>query len=221
MARKHRFERTESKVARKQGRKRSYDRILIVCEGEKTEVNYFQAIRKEKRLPTADIEIVPSDYGTAPQQIVDYAVDFFLKKNKIYDRIYVVFDRDDHATYFNALASAASKDNQLKNDNGAKVAFTAIPSVPNFELWLLLHFRDVLAPIHRTEVYAELRQAGRYPAYTKSSTTAYVDTKERMPDAAVRAAHLRDTFNAHDGSDPYTDADILTQTLLSLPNRFA
>lgn len=114
MARKHRFERTESKVARKQGRKRSYDRILIVCEGEKTEVNYFEAIRKEKRLPTADIEIVPSDYGTAPQQIVDYAVDFFLKKNKIYDRIYVVFDRDDHATYFNALASAASKDNQLK-----------------------------------------------------------------------------------------------------------
>lgn len=220
MARKHRHERTESKVARKQGRKRSYDRILIVCEGEKTEVNYFGAIRKEKRLPSADIEIVPSDYGTAPQQIVEYAEDFFHVKNKAYDRIYVVFDRDDHPSYHNALNSAAARDKKLKNDNGSKVPFTAIPSVPNFELWLLLHFRDVLAPIHRNEVYAQLRQAGRYPAYIKASTTAYVDTKEHMAQADARAAHLRGLHNPHNGSDPYTDADILTQTLLALPNRF-
>jgi hypothetical protein len=40
--------------------------MLIVCEGEKTEVNYFKAIRREKRLPDADIEIVLSDHGTSP-----------------------------------------------------------------------------------------------------------------------------------------------------------
>lgn len=120
LVRKHRHERTESKVARKQGSKRSYDRILIVCEGEKTEVNYFEAIRKEKRLPSADIVIVRSDYGTSPQQIVEYAEDFFHHKNKVYDRIYVVFDRDDHQSYNNALTSAAARDKKLKNDNGSK-----------------------------------------------------------------------------------------------------
>jgi hypothetical protein len=35
-------------------------RILIVAEGEKTEVNYFEAIRRETRLSTADVQVVPS-----------------------------------------------------------------------------------------------------------------------------------------------------------------
>jgi hypothetical protein len=51
VAKKHPYERNESRLSRRQGRKRPYDRMLIVCEGEKTEVNYFTAIRREKRIP--------------------------------------------------------------------------------------------------------------------------------------------------------------------------
>ena len=142
MAKHHRFERQEARLSRKAGRTRPYDRMLIVCEGAKTEVNYFSAIRREKRLPNADIAIVPSDYGTAPLQIVQYAIDKF-QESKGFDRVYVVFDRDDHDSYHNALAKADATDKKLKNDAGAKVPFAAIPSVPNFELWILLHFRDV------------------------------------------------------------------------------
>lgn len=78
----------------------------------------------------------------------------------------------------------------------------------------------MLAPIHRNDVYAELRQVGRYPAYTKGSTTAYVDTNANMAQADARAARLRGLHNPHNGLDPYTDADTLTQALLALPNRF-
>ena len=44
-------------------------------------------------------------------------------------------------------------------------------SVPNFELWVLLHFRDFLAPFHRNEEYASLRRPQHYPAYAKNSKT--------------------------------------------------
>jgi hypothetical protein len=193
--------------------------MLIVCEGEKTEVNYFKAIRREKRVPSADIEIVPSDYGTAPLRIVEYAIDRF-KETKAFDRVYAVFDRDDHDSYHNALAKAEATDKKLKNDEGTAVPFKAVPSVPNFELWVLLHFRDVLAPIHRTEVYAELRKPAAYPAYTKNSTTVYQDTRDHIPAASGRAAVLRGQFDKHNGADPYTDADLLTGELLKIAGRF-
>ncbi|MGO4566956.1 RloB family protein [Rhizobium sp. 2YAF20] len=220
MAKKHRFERTEARLTRRLGRKRSYDRTLIVCEGEKTEVNYFEAIRREKRLPNADIRIVPSDYGTSPLNIVEYAIHLFNDK-KAFDRVYVVFDRDDHPSYHNALAKAEATDKKLKSDEGKAVPFTAIPSVPNFELWVPLHFRDVLAPIHRNEVYAELRKPAYYPTYAKNSETVFADTIDRIPAATVRAVSLRAQFTNYSGTDPYTDADVLTGELMKIAGRFA
>ncbi|MCO5734421.1 RloB family protein [Rhizobium sp. SSA_523] len=219
MAKHHRFERQEDRIARKAGRKRPYDRMLIVCEGAKTEVNYFTAIRREKRLPNADIAIVPSDYGTAPLQIVEYAIDRF-EETRAFDRVYVVFDRDDHASYHNALAKAEATDQALKNDLQAKVLFKAIPSVPNFELWVLLHFRDVLAPIHRDTVYAELKKPAAYPGYAKNSLTVFRDTNDRIPEATARAESLRARFTPHDGNEPYTDIDVLTGELLKIADRF-
>jgi hypothetical protein len=220
LAKKHRFERTEARLARRQGRKRSYERMLIVCEGEKTEVNYFEAIRREKRIPNADIKIVPSDYGTSPLRIVEYAIDQF-RESKAFDRVYAVFDRDEHDSYHNALAKAEATNKKLKNDEGKAVPFSAIPSVPCFELWLLLHFRDVLAPMHRHEVYAELRKPAYYPAYTKNSKAVYSDTKDRIPSATERSVHLRGLTDKHNGDDPYTDADVLTGDLLKIEGRFS
>ncbi|QCM08915.1 RloB domain-containing protein (plasmid) [Agrobacterium tumefaciens] len=193
--------------------------MLIVCEGAKTEVNYFTAIRREKRLPNADIAIVPSDYGTAPLQIVEYAIDRF-EQSKAFDRVYVVFDRDDHDSYHNALAKAEATDETLKNDMKAKVPFKAIPSVPNFELWVLLHFKDVLAPVHRDNVYSELKKPSAYPGYAKNSATVFQDTKDRIPEATARAEGLRAQFIPQDGNEPYTDVDVLTGELLKIAARF-
>jgi hypothetical protein len=218
MAKSHRFERSETYLKRGKPKKRPYDRMLIVCEGEKTEVNYFRAIRRELRIPSADIEVVHSDFGTEPLQIVDSALARF-HSSKAFDLVFAVFDRDDHLTYNNALQKAASLGGKLKNDEGRSVEFHAIPSVPNFEFWILLHFRNVLAVMPRADVYSELKKASCYPNYAKNSLSVYADTKHRIPDATQRAVNLRNLYSAHSGTDPYTDADILTGKMTALADR--
>lgn len=186
-----------------------------MCEGSKTECNYFGAIRIEKRIPSAAIAIMPSEYGTEPLQIVEYAEDHF-RENNAFDRIYAVFDRDDHLTYANALTKAASLDKKLKNDFGKKIPFTAIPSVPNFELWVLLHFRDIHQFLPREDVYAALKGPDVYPGYAKNSKTVFAELKDRLDQATARALYLRQHFSPHPGNEPYTDADELTQALHSI-----
>ena len=53
-------ERQQKQLERKQGRRASYDRILIVSEGSKTEPNYFREIRSAYRSHTAHAEVRPS-----------------------------------------------------------------------------------------------------------------------------------------------------------------
>lgn len=61
-------ERQRRQLERKQGRRGSYDRVLIVCEGSKTEPNYFKEIRAAHRLHTANVEVQPGILGTEPLQ---------------------------------------------------------------------------------------------------------------------------------------------------------
>ena len=70
-------ERQLKQLERKLGRRASYDRILIVCEGSKTEPNYFREIRTAHRLHTANVEVQPSELGSAPIQVVEYALTLF------------------------------------------------------------------------------------------------------------------------------------------------
>lgn len=138
-------ERQQKQLERKQGRRASYDRILIVSEGSKTEPNYFREIRVAHRLHTANVEVQPSELGTSPIQVVQYANALFEQGDRhkkiqprAFEQVYAVFDRDDHGSYFEALQLAESLDGRLRNDNKRPVRFRAIASVPSFELWLLL-----------------------------------------------------------------------------------
>ena len=49
--------------------------VLIVCEGKETEPNYFNGIRKRKRIPRDRIKVVGCDEcgGTDPKTIVECA----------------------------------------------------------------------------------------------------------------------------------------------------
>ena len=80
----------------------SYERILIVSEGSKTEPNYFREIRTAYRLHTANVEVHPSELGTAPIQVVQYARSLFESGDRhkqiqprAFEQVYAVFDRDD------------------------------------------------------------------------------------------------------------------------------
>lgn len=98
--------------------------IYIFCEGEKTEPLYFNQLRIEKRISSANIVILGEGYNT--QSLVDFAAKKL--KNIAYDEAWIVMDKDDHQGYANSINSAQAK--------GFKVAY----SNECFELWYLLHF---------------------------------------------------------------------------------
>lgn len=88
--------------------------------------------------------------------------------------------------------------------------FKAISSVPCFELWLLLHFEDVLAPLHRDDALARLQK--HLPDYTKGKTGTYETTKDQRFLAIKRAEKLPE----HNGIDCFTDIHELVTLLTTL-----
>jgi hypothetical protein len=202
-----------SALRRKKPTRPPYDRILVVCEGKKTEPNYFEEIRMEARIPAIHVYVLPSGFGTQPSRVVEFAVATF-KETKGFEKVFAVFDRDDHPSYVDAVKRVESLDGKLKNDENEHVVFKAIVSVPSFELWLLLHYVDIQAFHHRDIVLHRLR--AYIPNYEKGNDGLYTLTQGMLPIATKRAEHLRTRFSRLPGEEAYTDVDELVSVLRSL-----
>ncbi len=63
-------------------------RFLIVCEGEKTEPNYFRSFHVPKNVAEIDVK----GLGENPSKLVNSAKE--LKQQEEYDQVWCVFDRD-------------------------------------------------------------------------------------------------------------------------------
>lgn len=215
------LERQKRQLERKLGQRASYDRILVVSEGSKTEPNYFKEIRIAHRLQTTNVAVQPSKFGTGPIQVVQYAK--FLFENgdrqkqiqpRAFEHVFAVFDRDDHQTYFEALKLAERLDGNLRNSNKQPIRFRAIASVPCFELWLLLHYTEAHAPLHRDVVLQRVKEY--IPEYEKGSKNAFSITRERLTTATQRALLLSERFNAYAAPEPFTGVHELVTQLTSL-----
>ena len=75
-------------LRRRRAMKAPYDVILIVCEGEKTEPNYFTELKKALRLSNANVRICGR--GSDPLSVVDFAIETFRQEQE-FDRVYCVF----------------------------------------------------------------------------------------------------------------------------------
>lgn len=209
--------RRTAKAAQRAG----YARILIVTEGSKTEPLYLGEICNAHRLHSANVEVQPGQLGTAPIQVVSYAQQLFEQgdlpkgiRPRCFDAVYAVFDRDDHNSYFNALSLAQSLDGKLRNDEKQPVPFKAIVSIPSFELWLLLHYEDVQAPIHRDEALDRLKQ--HIPGYKKGFGGMFETTLDRLDTAHCRAQALAARFSAYTAPEPFTALHELVALLSTL-----
>ncbi|MFW9261930.1 RloB family protein [Nostoc sp. CALU 546] len=85
-------------------------RFLIVCEGAKTEPNYFRSFRVPKNVVEIDVQ----GLGENPSKLVQSAKE--LNKQEGYDQVWCVFDRDSWTTedFNNAIKNA---ENLLKRYN--------------------------------------------------------------------------------------------------------
>lgn len=217
-------ERQRRHLERKSNRRTAHDRILIVSEGSKTEPNYFNEIRRMYRLRTASVQVRPSELGTAPIQVVQYARQLFESGDahkgiqpRSFERVYAVFDRDDHESYHDALTLADSLNGKLRSDIRRTIHFQAIASVPCFELWLLLHFEEVQSPLHRNDVMRSLKR--HLPGYKKGDSLAFEQTNHLLDTATERAQHLAKSFNARTDPSPFTAIPELVSLLTGLQKK--
>jgi hypothetical protein len=209
-------------LQRRKAMRQPYERLLIVCEGEKTEPNYLRAIQRQYRLSTTHVQVLHSQSGTDPAQVLAHARKLFEQGDMIkgltpraFDRLVVVFDRDQHVGYHAALGQAQGLNGgKLRNDEGQAVPVDVVASVPCFELWLLLHFEDVNAPLHRTEALDRLKV--HLPGYDKGGSDHWAASQPHLPLATQRAQALAAASSAHDGQQPYTDMHTLVQRLIRL-----
>ncbi len=214
-------------LLRRKAQRQPAERLLIVCEGSKTEPLYLGEIRQQLRLPSANVQVQPAAYGTEPLRIVEYAERLFTDGQRglgiharSFDRVVVVFDRDEHHTYHAALQRVAALNGRLENDERVKVPFEAVLSVPCFELWLLLHFEDVFAPLQRDEALARLR--GYLADYAKGQGYHWAATRDRLDAATGRAnALVAAGHTAEEGRQPYTNMHELVHRLLHLKDQAA
>lgn len=125
-------------ISRRKALRKPYDMVLIVCEGGKTEPQYFSEIKDYYEIDSANIRIT-GDCGSDPMSVVSYALELYAYekcKGNIFDRVYCVFDQDSYNLPPYKYQQALNKISSVK----PKDTFIAITSVPCFEYWFLLHF---------------------------------------------------------------------------------
>ena len=190
-----------------------YDRVLILCEGEKTEVNYFKELISYYRISTANVEVVHG--GSEPRTLVRKAKK--LRKNEKhlgeqYDRVYCVFDRDEHPSFEEASSEATSSGLLLAR------------SWPCFEYWLLLHFGPFQQPLARSgpksSGHARVRELRKHlTGYAKGMTGLFGLLQNSLEVAKRNAILVAQNAEKTGSVNPLTEVHDLVEYLQCLKSR--
>jgi hypothetical protein len=171
-------------------------RFLIVCEGAKTEPNYFRSFR----VPGIVVDV--QGVGENPSRLVSTAQ--ALNQEDEYDQVWCVFDRDDWPVqdFNNAIQKAHALGFHVAYSNEA------------FELWYVLHFEFLNTGIPRSQYIAKLSGCLERK-YRKNSDTIYEDLFDRQTIALKHAEKLLSQYEivkpAHD--NPSTTVHLLVKEL--------
>lgn len=209
VVRRGRTQRDLRRRERPEDRREFYQRVLIVCEGTRSEFNYFSGLVDEYRLSTVNVRV--KGVGKDPSALVQEAIDLQRRERELdeeYDQIYCVFDRDRHHHF-----ETASEDAQR---NGFELA----RSWPCFEYWLLLHFEFSRSPYQDgpgtpcENCTKDLRK--HLPDYEKNTIGLFGTLVHRLGDAKQRAAAALRDAEATGNPNPSTEVHVLVEYLQTL-----
>ncbi len=203
-----RKDKSKKDLARRLARRDGYAKILVVCEGKKTEPNYFRGLKNSLRLGTANVEIT-GDSDPNPTCVVAFAKKRYHeeKKNGLpFEHVYCVFDKDSHHDYQVALS-------QIKNAKPEGV-FHAITSVPCFEYYLLLHYIYSARPCTSTKMLSTLKR--HYKNYKKGDEKIFSTVQSRLETAKTRAEKSLVDANQNNTDNPSTNAHILVEFMQNI-----
>ena len=125
--------------------------IRVLTEGEKTEPQYIEILRREYRNTT--IKIKREDTGLSAKSLLRRAQEYKRRNNRRnpdFDEIWIIFDVD---------ANPVRTINQViqeARDSDIKIAI----SNPCLELWLVLHCQDQTGYIEREQIQRMARTLG-------------------------------------------------------------
>ena len=199
-----------NRPGRRGAKRESYDRVLIVCEGTRTEPLYFRELADHYRLGTANIVVVGS--GADPHTVVREAKQLRQQEKQQgeqYDTVYCVFDHDEHAVFDVASNDAAT--------SGLKLA----RSWPCFEFWLLLHFGYSRSTYTREGGRSPcdncIRDLRRHlPEYEKAARGMFQSLEGLLEDAKRNAKQAIADVNETDERNPSTEVHELVGYLQSI-----
>jgi len=212
------FSRNENK--RKAGGKPLRKYYLIVCEGKKTEPNYFISLKDKLPKGVANIEIVGEGKNTL--SLLDKVISIRDRREKgmggrKFDHVWAVFDRDsfpdDHF------------DNAISRGQSLKPQINCAWSNESFELWYLLHLEFIDTPVKRQDFEYRIERkltelTGKKFSYSKNREDMY-DILQRYGNetqAITRAEFLENKFEdfRYHTHNPCTRLHVLIKALNEL-----
>lgn len=217
-----------SKLSRDSKLKKEYKgSILIVCEGEKTEPNYFESFQ------TSGVKINVIGRGKNTVSLIKDAIEIwkeYAKDNKFYETLWCVFDRDSfpqdqYNLSFEMIESAQAKLNSRHRKSvGREISINIAYSNEAFELWYLLHYDFHNVAISRKQ-YIQILNRKLNIKYKKNDPCIYYRLKQlsdstmgkKGQDFAIKnAQRLIDnspkTINIHN-TNPSTTVHLLVKEL--------
>lgn len=190
---------------RHKGRKAPGKVIVIVCEGEETEPNYFGSLRQKFRLSPLIIKVVAGK--GSPIRIVECAIDEKKRLEDTKDEVWCVLDTETPANN-PTLKTAIEK--------AQKAKINLAISNPCFEYWYFIHFDESSRPFaNGQEMKRELKS--HIPHYNESMNVFPI-LDNLTPTAIKHAEKLRkrsqeswDIF-----PNPSTSVDKLVQEIIEM-----
>lgn len=201
--------------------------LLIVCEGEQTEPNYFKAF------PTSGVKVKVLGKGKNTLSLVNDAIvewKKFAEEGKYYEKLWCVFDRDDflQENYNQAFETITNEEIKLnkskyKRKTGREISIKIAYSNEAFELWYLLHY-DYHTTGYRRERYKKMLSKRMKKTYSKNDPNMYnflyelsirTNAKQGQEFALKNAAKLRANINSLQvhNTNPSTSVDQLVLEL--------
>lgn len=197
-------------------KKEPYDKVLIVCEGLKTEPNYFNEIKVRYEISSLNI-VIDGHCGSSPEFVVNHAKKLANKEEKLgspFDRVFCVFDKDNHPGYDKALKQIRGQKSQL---------FQSVQSVPSFEFWLLLHFeyttRAYVSQKGNTVGHQVIKDLKKHPAmahYDKGEKGIFNQLFNQLEQAKSNAKRVLKAAESNDTDNPSTHVHTLVEYLQNL-----
>ncbi|NLT88544.1 MAG: RloB domain-containing protein [Pseudomonas lactis] len=205
---------TTKSLSRRGATRESVPTYLIVCEGKKTEPEYFNDLRNHERLASITVRVC-GECGSAPISVVQHALQLYndmIKEGETVEQIFCVFDKDVHESFFRACALIEKSKNE-------KIPITAVFSIPCFEYWLLLHFQYNRAPFqgkgNSSIAGVVCKQVQIHiKGYTKGIKGLYASLKPKQADAIAHSQRAIEDMNETGQENPSTHVHTLVEELL-------